>query len=223
MLGPARMLVTIAAFALPMPAAAQAPAPAPTTTAFDGVYFGSRTLEEAYEGKSWVHFCLTTRTIAPLTIVNGIAGTQWGGTTEGSVSPQGVLVMRAPLGQRFDGQIDSQGTIRGRMNSGFCSYQLVWQKAPASTTAFDGKYVGVWRESSKTATPDGVPAPLSITYGVVLSKWGWRGTVSPQGAVVIGNPVFPRVDAQIDPRGTIRGQTSGSDCFTTFVWRKQPG
>jgi hypothetical protein len=134
--------------------------------------------------------------------VNGIARTQFG--AEGSVTPQGVLVMRLPYGQRFDGQIDGQGTVRARLTT-YCSHQLVWQKAPASTTAFDGKYIGVSRESSKTASapstecpPSHVPAPLTITNGVVWSdRASWEGTVSPQGAVVMRNPTFPRVDAQI--------------------------
>jgi hypothetical protein len=98
-----------------------------TTTAFDGTYAGmSRTLESTMSAQ-------TTRSFPPsgwaaqLTIVNGIARTAWLGTAEGSVSPQGVLVMRAPNGARFEGQIDGQGIVKGRFTSA-CSYEMVWQK-----------------------------------------------------------------------------------------------
>jgi hypothetical protein len=67
------------------------------------------------------------RPAAPLTIVNGVARTAWGGTAEGSVSPQGALVMHAPNGARIEGQIDGRGTVTGRLTSA-CSYQMVWQK-----------------------------------------------------------------------------------------------
>jgi hypothetical protein len=190
------MLLTVAASTFALSAGAQVPAP--PTTAFDGVYFGSRTFEQAYEGKSWVRFCLTSGTLAPLTIVNGMARTLWAGTAEGYVSPQGAIVMHAPDSIRFEGQIDSQGTVRGRF-TGECSYQLVWQKAPESTTAFDGEYGGVSRESSKAASgpstecpANGIPVTLTIWKGVVRSDRGsWQGTVSPQGALVMQNREQP--------------------------------
>jgi hypothetical protein len=31
-----------------------------------------------------------------------------------------------------------------------------------------------------------------------------------------------RVDAQIDPQGTIKGQYQGPACAVAYVWRKQP-
>ena len=65
---------------------------------------------------------------------------------------------------RFDGRIDSQGTVRERVTGG-CSYQLVWQKVPAPTMPFDGDYVGVSRESS--CVPYRVPVTLIIRNGVV--------------------------------------------------------
>ena len=119
------------------------------------------------------------------------------------------------------------GAVTGRLTSA-CSYQMVWRKVPASTTAFDGEYFGVSRESSRTASPPGaecppntVPAPLTITNGVVLGLW--EGSISPQGAVVMRNPKFSRVDAQIDRDGTIKGQYGDSARTVTFVWRKQSG
>ena len=75
--------------------------------------------------------CPPNGLVAPLTIINGLARTNALGTTEGSVSPQGVLVMRAlagfAAGSRFEGQIDGQGTVTGRFTAS-CSYQVIWQK-----------------------------------------------------------------------------------------------
>jgi len=150
------------------------------------------------------------------------------GKFEGSISPQDFLVMRRPDGNRFDGRIDSQGTVKGRF-TGVCSYLSVWQKAPESTTAFDGEYVGVSRESVRPASaqdakcpPDGVSAPLTIWKGAVWSHGAtWQGIVSQQGVLAMQNSKSTRLNGQIDAQGTIKGQTSGTDCLTTFVWRKQ--
>jgi hypothetical protein len=105
-------------------------------------------------------------------------------------------------------------------------------QAPAPTTAFDGRYVGVSIEVSNSGSHPGrcpavggKPAPLVITNGVVRTPgegW-WEGTVNPQGAVVMHNPKSLRVDAQIDTQGTIHGQYSGPSCITTYVWRRQSG
>ena len=69
----------------------------------------------------------------------------------------------------------------------------------------------------------GAPWPLTIKDGVVKPPKGkgWTGTVNPQGAVEIRNRYSMRVDAQIDPQGTARGQYSGPACIVTFVWQKQ--
>jgi hypothetical protein len=202
---------------------AVAQAPAPTTTAFDGTYTGvSRTFEGANWDPSltWTRYCLPSPYPPPtLTIVNGVARSTWGGPTEGPVSPQGLLAMRAPHGQRFDGQIDSHGTATGRWTGG-CSWRFVWQKVPPPTMPFDGDYVGVSRESSCLA--NGVPVTLIIRNSVVTGG-SWQGNVNPQGVVVMGNRLAPRLDGQIDKQGIIRAQGSSSDggCTVTFVWRKQ--
>jgi hypothetical protein len=81
------------------------------------------------------------------------------------------------------------------------------------------------------------PAPLTITNGVVGTpgKQWWEGTVSSQGALVIRNPKFNRVEAQIDGQGTIRGQYSSelppdllaqigggsTNCIIKFVWQRE--
>ena len=129
MFGRAKVLFAIAACALALPVDAQAPAP--TTTAFDGTYTGvSRTLESTMLGHA-TRQCPPSGGVAPLTIVNGVARTKALGTAEGSVKPQGVVVMKAlagfGAGSRFEGQIDGHGTLTGRFTAS-CSYQVVWQK-----------------------------------------------------------------------------------------------
>jgi hypothetical protein len=114
----------------------------------------------------------------------------------------------------------------------FASAAPAAAQSPAPTTAFDGRYVGVSIEVSKSGShpgrcpaENGKPAPLVITNGVVHTpgKGWWEGTVSPQGVVVMHKPNSLRVDAQIDTEGTIRGQYSGPSCIWTYVWRKQSG
>ena len=137
MFGPAKVLLIITPFVLAIPGAAQAPTP--TTTTFDGIYGGvwrrsegtiggaaSRTMQGmAFGGAS--RFCAPDGVPSPLTIVNGVARTAYGGGAEGSVSPQGVLVMQSQGGARFEGRIDGKGTIAGRFTGG-CSTSIVWQK-----------------------------------------------------------------------------------------------
>ena len=107
-------------------------------------------------------------------------------------------------------------------STGPCAYQLVWQKVPPPTMPFDGDYVGVSRESSCLA--DGVPVTLIIRNSVVIGG-SWQGNVNPQGAVVMGTRLAPRVDGQIDGQGIIRAQGTSSygECNVRFVWRKQLG
>ena len=152
-----------------------------------------------------------------LTIINGIARA---GKIEGSVSPQGLLIMR-DFWSHFDGRIDSQGTVKGRTTSG-CSYLMTWQKVPPPTMPFDGDYVGVSRESSCLA--NAVPVTLIIRNSAVTGG-SWQGNVNLQGVVVMGNHFAPRVDGQIDKQGILRAQGSSTNggCTVTFVWRKQSG
>jgi hypothetical protein len=131
MFGRMRVVLTIVACtASAIPVAAEGPVP--TTTGFDGTYAGvSRTLEGVM-GRTMrgdqTRFCPPSGSGAPsLTIANGNARTRWGSPAEGSVTPQGVLVMRNQNGLRFDGQIDGKGAATGRW-TGSCSYQVVWQK-----------------------------------------------------------------------------------------------
>jgi hypothetical protein len=106
----------------------------------------------------------------------------------------------------------------------------VAQAPTPTTTAFDGKYVGVSRESSKAGSnpgakcpPNGVPAPLTIRNSVIgqPGTGGWEGSVTPQGAVAMHNGASMRADGQIDSQGTITAKYSGPACIITYVWRKR--
>ena len=99
------------------------------------------------------------------------------------------------------------------------------------TTAFDGTYAGVsmhvtkaTRESAKCPY-GGVPTPLTIRNGLIgpPSGKGWRGTVNPQGAVVMQNQYAMHVHAQIDAQGNVTGQYTGPQYNVTYLWRKQAG
>jgi hypothetical protein len=104
-------------------------------------------------------------------------------------------------------------------------------QAPGPTTAFDGTYAGVSMDVSKAVSHQrqcprgGVPSPLTIRNGVVKPPTGkgWTGTVSPEGALVIRNQYSMRVNAQIDPQGTVMGEYHGPACIVKYVWRKQAG
>jgi hypothetical protein len=119
-------LVIAASMVLALPVAAQAPTP--TTTAFDGTYAGvSREVSKVRSGGTAGN-CGVNGVPGALTIANGAVRSRGGGGWEGTVSPQGVLVMRSPNASRFDGQIDSQGTVRGQVGGYICVWTYVWQK-----------------------------------------------------------------------------------------------
>jgi hypothetical protein len=125
MFGRTRILLMIATCALAMPAAAQAPAP--TTTAFDGTYAGiSREVSKSPSAPRAK--CPPSGALAPLTIKNGVVVASGSAAWEGTVSPQGVLLMRNDRSVRVDGQIDPQGTIRAQYGGTGCITTFVWQK-----------------------------------------------------------------------------------------------
>jgi hypothetical protein len=89
-----------------------APAPAPTTP-FDGWYRGVS--REVSGSGSNEHHCNPVAVVPaiPLTITNGVVGIP-GEWWQGTVSPQGIVVMGNPKLSRVEAQIDRQGTIRGQ-------------------------------------------------------------------------------------------------------------
>ena len=90
-------------------------------------------------------------------------------------------------------------------------------QAPLPTTAFNGTYAGISAVSTRSqpgshngyCRQPAIPSPLTIWEGVIQPTGGdgWRGTVSPQGGLVIRDLGGRRVNAQIDPSGTITGST----------------
>ena len=124
MFGRTKVLLTIVLSAVAPPLAAQTPAP---TTAFDGTYAGvSREVSKnpsAPRAK-----CPPSGALAPLTIKNGVVVASGSAAWEGTVSPQGVLLMRNDRSVRVDGQIDPQGTITAQYSGTGCMTKFVWQK-----------------------------------------------------------------------------------------------
>jgi hypothetical protein len=122
--GRTKVLLTIVLAAAAPPLAAQTPAPA---TAFDGTYAGvSREVSKnpsAPRAK-----CPPSGALAPLTIKNGVVVASGSAAWEGTVSPQGVLLMRNDRSVRVDGQIDPQGTITAQYSGTGCMTKFVWQK-----------------------------------------------------------------------------------------------
>jgi hypothetical protein len=114
------LAATLVAIALPAAAQAQA--------AFDGTYAGvSATLGGTMSGRR-ANACPESFVPAPLTISGGHAQTKWGAEPmEGTVSPQGAVVMHSALSGRLEAQIDAQGGVKGGY-SGACFYAVVWQR-----------------------------------------------------------------------------------------------
>jgi hypothetical protein len=64
-----------------------------------------------------------------LTIANGLAQLDFSILRfQGYVTPQGALAMSSGAGQRFEGQINSQNVLAGRVIGG-CVYDTSWKRA----------------------------------------------------------------------------------------------
>jgi hypothetical protein len=252
MFGRASILLTIAARMLATPVAAQAPVP---TTTFDGKYVGTATLlgggralncdptisEEMIiiDGEVMIQEILFNNRGRPLFRGNISA------TGEVSASHS----FKALRGQTIDivsGIINDTAFVGQRRTGYWCYHHIEMQKVSAVVPMpFDGRYRGVSREVTDSGSNQdrchsgaaSAPRALTITNGAVETpgKQWWEGTVSPQGAVVMRSPSFARVDAQIDSRGTIRGEYrgevpyellaqlggGGTNCIVKFVWQKE--
>jgi hypothetical protein len=120
-----RVIFTVIACTLTMPAVAQVTGP--TTTAFDGAYAGVS--KEVSKSPSAPRAkCPPSGALAPLTIKNGAVVSPGPAEWEGTVSPDGVLILRNERSLRVDGQIDAQGTIRAQYAGTGCITNFVWQK-----------------------------------------------------------------------------------------------
>jgi hypothetical protein len=220
MFGRGGIPITIAACALAAPVAEQAPAP--TTKAFDGKYVGTATIgRDRATTTCWAIDSMNMTITGGQVVIYAIGSTGNEPTLRGSVNTAGE-VLASLQGYKYFHSIS--GTIHdkvftGQRMIGLCYWSVQMQIAPPPTMPFDGDYVGVSRESSCLA--NGVPVTLIIRNSVVIGGT-WQGNVNPQGVVVMGNRLAPRVDGQVDKQG-IRAQGSSSDgrCTVTFVWRKQ--
>jgi hypothetical protein len=231
MTGGIRISLTIAACAMATAAVAQAPAPA--TTAFDGIYIGTATIAAGSRVSGCSTVTSVDMTIAGGQVVIHEALFQGGSQTfRGSANAAGEVSTFQPtswgarLVDSLSGKIEDKVFTGRHMHGYWCHWSVQMAPAPPPTMPFDGDYIGVSRESNGGSTEcpkSHVPADLIIRNSVVLGVW--EGTVSLQGAIVMRNPTFSRVDAQIDPQGTIsgqfRGQYRGSSCTVAFVWRKR--
>jgi len=93
--------------------------PAPTMP-FDGDYVGV-----SRESTGWSPQCPSNGIPSTLIIRNSAV---LGDFFQGSVSQQGNLVIQAPRGTQYPGQIDNQGVIRVQGGNSACTVILVWRK-----------------------------------------------------------------------------------------------
>jgi hypothetical protein len=104
-----------------------------TTTAFDGTWVGGAVQNmskgSALPGGGEGSASCPNYTAPPLTISNGLAQFDVQNIRfQGYVTPQGALAMRTGVGQRFEGQIDAQNVLKGRV-IGACVYDANWRKS----------------------------------------------------------------------------------------------
>ena len=116
------------------PAAYAAGSSANTTTAFDGTWAGGPIRNMSAAGTTLrapgdAPNCPNYTTAPPLTISGGLAQLDVINVRfQGYVTPQGALVMRTGVGQRFEGQIDAQNQLAGRVTGG-CLYDATWKRS----------------------------------------------------------------------------------------------
>jgi hypothetical protein len=121
--GRTKVLLTIVLSTVAPPLAAQTPA----TTAFDGTYAGiSREVSKSPSAPRAK--CSPSGALAPLTIKNGVIVASGPAAWEGTVSPDGALLLHNERSVRVDGRIDAQGTIRAQYAGTGCITNYVWQK-----------------------------------------------------------------------------------------------
>ena len=104
-----------------------------TTTAFDGTWTGglvhNMSAGSALPGAGEGSASCPNYAAPPLTISNGLAQFDVQNIRfQGYVTPQGALAMRTGVGQKFEGQIDAQNVLKGRV-IGACVYDATWHKS----------------------------------------------------------------------------------------------
>jgi len=104
-----------------------------TTNAFDGTWIGGPVSNMSAggalpAGREGYSSC-PNYTAPNLTISNGLAQLDVLNIRfQGYVTRQGALAMRTGVGQRFEGQIDAQNVLKGRV-IGACVYDATWRKS----------------------------------------------------------------------------------------------
>jgi len=107
----------------PASTAAQSGSAANTTTAFDGRY--GNLVVTAKTPSSCPDLPLPPYFV----INNGFALMQgYNLSFQGFVTPQGALNMPSSFGQTFQGQIDPQFVLRGRVAGPNCAYDMTWSR-----------------------------------------------------------------------------------------------
>jgi len=145
------LALTTCAFA--MPVAAQAPAPA--TTAFDGKYVGTATVLGGGRGLEQCDPIISEEMIiigGEVIIQEILFNNRGRPRFRGNISATGeVSASHSWRTDRATGINSVSGIIRDRAFVGerrtgyWCYYRLQMGKVTGSTTAFDGKYIGVSR------------------------------------------------------------------------------
>jgi len=100
---------------------------------------------------------------------------------------------------------------------------------PATTTFYDGTYVGSFTQNlsaSGSGCPNFPVAPaLTIRNGVArfaALDLEYQGYVTPQGDVTMQTPAGQTLTGHIDPYYKLTGQTTGR-CVYNAVWQRQAG
>jgi hypothetical protein len=93
------------------------------TTKFDGNYAGvsGKTLGGTVN-------CPPVQTPAPLTVANGTAQSQGGGSFQGTVGADGAVVLHDKGNNRYQGTIDGTGLLKVGGGTPRCNFEFVWQK-----------------------------------------------------------------------------------------------
>jgi hypothetical protein len=104
------------AIALPQLATAQA--------AFDGTYVGV----SGTTGQGGSVNCPPMSTPAPLTISNGTVSSSVADSVQGTVGPDGRVVLHGKGSVRYDGQIDPSGTLKVGGGTPRCTFTFIWKK-----------------------------------------------------------------------------------------------
>lgn len=75
--------------------------------------------------------CPDLGSLSYVTISNGRALFQGPNLSQfqGYVTPEGILAMSSPTGQKFQGQIDSRFVLRANVAGPNCAYDIAWTRA----------------------------------------------------------------------------------------------